>query len=166
MKRFLRFASVTVLAALVSGLLFGQNNPAVGAWKLNLAKSKPSTAPLAKSETRTVEAQGDGLKVSYDGINAEGLSFFYRYMATFDGKVNAITGSGQQWRDEQVNGADTIACKRIDTNTYEGTLKKAGKAVLTVTYTVSQDGKVTTLTVKGSDAKGQPTTEVSVWDKQ
>ena len=166
MKRFLLFATFAVLAALVSGLLFAQSNPAVGIWKLNLAKSKPSAAPLAKSETRTVDAQGDGLKVSYDGINADGLSFSYSYAANFDGKENPITGSGQQWRDEQVSGATTIALKRINTNTYEGTFKKAGKVVLTVRYTVSDDGKFTTLTIDGKDAKGQPTTEVSVWDKQ
>lgn len=166
MKRFLLFATVAVLAALMSGLLLAQSNPAVGTWKLNLANSKPSTTPLAKSETRTVIAQGDGLRVSYDGINADGLSFAYGYAANFDGKANPITGSGQQWREQQVNGADTIALKRINTSTYEGTLKKAGKVVLTVTYTVSEDGKVTTLTAKGSDAKGQPTTDVNVFDRQ
>ena len=166
MKRFLPFATVAVLAALVSGRLIAQSNPAVGTWKLNLAKSKPSAAPSAKSETRTVDALGDGLKVSYDGINAYGLSFAFSYAANFDGKENPITGSGQQWRDEQVNGATTIALKRINTNTYEGTFKKAGKVVMTVTYAVSQDGKVTTLTAKGTDAKGQPTTGVNVFDKQ
>ena len=165
MKRFLLFATVAVLAALVSGLLFAQSNPAVGTWKLNLAKSKPSAAPL-KSETRTVDAQSDGVKVSCDGINAYGLSFAFGYAANFDDKENPITGSGQQWRDEQVNGATTIALKRINTNTYEGTFKKAGKVVMTVTYAVSQDGKVTTLTARGTDAKGQPTTDVNVFDKQ
>jgi len=65
-----------------------------------------------------------------------------------------------------VNGATTIALKRINTNTYEGTFKKAGKVVMTVTYAVSQDGKATTLTARGTDAKGQPTTEVNVFDKQ
>jgi len=164
MNHFLPFATVVVLAALVSGLLFAQSNPAVGTWKLNLAQSKPSTAPL--TQTRTVDALGDGLKVSYDGISAYGLSFAFSYAANFDGKENPITGSGQQWRDEQLNGATTIALKRINTNTYEGTFKKAGKVVMTVTYAVSQDGKVTTLTAKGTDAKGQPTTDVKVFDKQ
>jgi hypothetical protein len=166
MKRYLVFATVTVLAALVSGLLFAQSNPAVGTWKLNLSKSSTSTAPPARSETRTVDAQGDGLKVSYDGINADGLSFAYSYRANFDGKDSPISGSGQQWRDEHVSGAGTVAFRRINMNAYEGTFKKAGKVVLTVTYTVSQDGKVTTLTVRGTDAKGQPTNDVSVWDRQ
>jgi hypothetical protein len=166
MKRLLVFATVAVIAALESGLLLAQTNPAVGTWKLNLAKSKPSTALLATSETRMVDVQGDGLKVSYEGINAYQLSFFYSYMVTFDGKSNPITGSGQQWRDEQVNGADTAAFKRIDTNTYEGTFKKAGKVVLTVMYAVSPDGKTTTLTAKGSDAKGGPINDITVWDKQ
>jgi hypothetical protein len=112
MKRFLLFATFAVLAALVSGLLLAQSNPAVGIWKLNLAKSKPSAAPLARSETRTVDAQGDGLKVSYDGINADGLSFSYSYAANFDGKENPITGSGQQWRDEQVLRSNPVHTTR------------------------------------------------------
>jgi hypothetical protein len=165
MKQILVVVTV-VLGVLVSGVLLAQTNPFIGTWKLNLAKSKPSSVPSAKSETRTVDAQGDGLKVSYDGINAYELSFAFGYAASFDGKENPITGSGQQWRDEQVNGATTVALKRINANTYEGTFKKAGKVVMTITYTVSQDGKVTTLTAKGTDAKGQPTTDVNVFDKQ
>ena len=161
MKRFLQFSSVTVQATLVSGLLFAQSHPAVGTWKLNLAKSKNTAAPLPKSGTRTVEAQGDGLKVNYDVVNADGASFSYGYTAKFDGKDNPITGSGKpNWRDEQLNGAETIALTRINTNEYESNLKKAGKVVLTVRIAVSKDGKVTTLTTK------QPTTDVSVYDKQ
>jgi len=69
--------------------------------------------------------------VDLDGINADGVSFAYGYTANFDGKDNALTGSGQP--------ADTIALKRINTNTYEGTLKKAGKVVSTTKVTVSDD---------------------------
>jgi hypothetical protein len=44
---------------------------------------------------------------------------------------------------------ERIALKLIETNTYEGTLKKAGKVVLTVKYAVSKGRKVTTLRAKG-----------------
>lgn len=165
MKQLLVIVTV-VLVMLASGVALAQSNPFIGTWKLNLAKSKPSAAPSAKSETRTVDALGDGLQFSCDGIGAYELSFAFRYAANFEGKENPITGSGQQWRDEQVNGATAIALKRINTNTYEGTFKRAGKVVMIVTYAVSQDGKVTTLTAKGTDAKGQPTTDIYVFEKQ
>ena len=158
MKRLTRFTIVGVLAVLVPYLLIADSNPAVGTWKLNLKKSKPGGAPLPKSETLTVEARGDGVKVDYDGLDADGEGFSYGYLANFDGKDNPMSGSGQP--------ADTIAIERIDPNTYKSTLKKAGQVTATVEILVSKNGKVTTLTVKGTDANGQPTIAVNVFEKQ
>jgi hypothetical protein len=45
-------------------------------------------------------------------------------------------------------------------------LKKSGNVVMTTRALVSKDGKVTTVTASGADAKGQPTKNVSVWEKQ
>ena len=157
MKSSLRFAILAVLALLVPGQIFAQT-PVVGSWKLNVKKSKPGNAALPRSEMRTVEARGDGVKVDYDGINANGDSFSYGYVANFDGKDNAITGDGQP--------ADTIALERIDTNTCRSTLKKAGQVIATEEILVSKNGKVTTLTIKETDASGQPTTAVNVFEKQ
>jgi hypothetical protein len=64
------------------------------------------------------------------------------------------------------SGADTIAIKRTDSNTFEATLTKAGKLISTSNVKVSQDGKVTIVTSKGTDKAGQPTTDVSVYGKQ
>jgi hypothetical protein len=64
------------------------------------------------------------------------------------------------------NGADTIAIKRIDANTFEITLKQAGKVVLTSSGVYSKDGKLRTLTSKGTNEKGQPTNTVGVYDRQ
>lgn len=158
MKRSLRLTTIALLAALVPGLLLAQSSPVVGTWKLNLKKSKPGNAPLPRNEIRTVEARGEGVKVDYDGINADGDGFSYGYVANFDSKDNPITGAGQP--------ADTIAIERIDTNTYRSTLKKAGQVTATVEILVSKNGKVTTLTVKATDANGQPTTAVNVFEKQ
>jgi hypothetical protein len=79
-------------------------------------------------------------------------------MSNFDGKDTPLTGSGQP--------ADTIAIERIDANTYRSTLKKAGQVTATVEIVVSKNGKVTTLTVKGTDANGQATTAINVFEKQ
>jgi hypothetical protein len=46
------------------------------------------------------------------------------------------------------------------------TLKKGGKIVGTSSATVSHDGKLLTLTTKGTDANGKPTKSVSIYDKQ
>ncbi len=149
-----------VAMTLASGLLRAQSNPAVGTWKLNLAKSKFSPGPVPKSRTRTVEAQGDGLKVSYEGVNGDGSRVAYSLTTNFDGKDSPYSGSGT------TNGAETVSVKRIDANTTQSTSKKAGKVVQTTRTVVSKDGKVTTQTSKGTNEKGQSTTRKAVYDKQ
>jgi hypothetical protein len=156
------FGSVTfaVLALLVPGVLRAQSNPLAGTWKLNTAKSKYSPGPAPQSQTRTVEADGNGVKVSIEGTAADGSHIAYGYAAKFDGKDNAFSGTGVP------GGADTTSLKRIDTNTYEATNKKAGKVLSTVRSAVSKDGKVLTVTVKGTNADGQPVSNVLIYDKQ
>jgi hypothetical protein len=58
MKRIL--ALIPVLALSLNALLLAQENPFVGTWKLNVAKSNFTGMQPPKSETRTVVAQGDG----------------------------------------------------------------------------------------------------------
>ena len=161
MKRLFTYATVVVLAVVSSGLLLAQSNPLVGTWKINLAKSKYSPAGTApKSDTLTIQAQGDGVKISADRVNADGSRIATSYVTNMDGKYSAISGPGFP------NGADTIAVKRVDANTSTGTGKKAGKVVYTRTMAVSKDGKVLTITAKGTDEKGQPTSSTTIWDKQ
>ena len=160
MERLLVFAMVVALSLVASGLLLAQSNPQIGTWKLNVAKSKYVTAPAPKSETRTVEAQGNGAQYSYEGVAGDGSRIAYSYTTNYDGKDSPISGMGQP------NGGDTIALKRINTNTTESILKKAGKVVLTVRSVVSKDGKVMTNTGTETNASGQPTKSVIVWDKQ
>ena len=65
-----------------------------------------------------------------------------------------------------VPNGDTIAVQRIDANTYESTVKKAGQVTMTVRSTVSKDGKTRTSTFKGKDAQGREVNNVVVYDKQ
>ena len=159
MKSVLRFVVIAVLAAVASSSLLGQSNPVVGTWKLDVAKSKSSPTPVAKSLTRTVTAQGDGAKYVFEGVPADGSPIAYAFIVTFDGKDAPITGSGP-------GGADTISIKRVNPSEYEATLKKAGKTVATSKAEVSKDGKVTTVTSKGTGSDGKPMSMTSVYDKQ
>jgi hypothetical protein len=45
-------------------------------------------------------------------------------------------------------------------------LKKSGKVVLTTRSVVSKDGKIRTVTGKGTNANGQATSNVTVYEKQ
>jgi hypothetical protein len=153
MKRILLFA-------IAAGVLLAQSNPFVGTWKLNLDKSKFSGAPAPKSQTATIEAVANGQKNTTEGIAADGGRTTYSYTAMYDSKDYPISGNGAP------GGADTIAIKHINANTNESTLKKAGKVVVTTKGTVSKDGKVRTVTRKGTDESGHSINTVSLFDRQ
>ena len=158
MKRVLTCAAVVVLS--MTGLL-AQSNPMVGSWKLNVAKSKYTPGPAPKSQTATVEAAGDGIKNATKGIAADGSAIAYEYTArSLDGKDYPLMGTGTP------GGGDTIAVKRIDANTFESTIKKAGKVVLTAKVVYSKDGKLRTITSKGTGKSGQPLSLVAVYERQ
>jgi len=158
MKRII--VPVVALAILVPGLLLAQSNPFVGIWKLNIAKTKFSFGPAPRNGTLIIEARGDGIKVSSEGTAGDGTPFAWTYTANYDGQDNAISGTGAP------GGADMIALKRIRRNQTEAAWKKAGKVVLTYRWVVSKNGKVTTITAKGTNANGQPVSMVMVGDKQ
>jgi hypothetical protein len=160
MKRILVVVTIVVLAVFMSGVLLAQTDSSVGTWKLNAAKSKSSPVPVPQSRTVTIEAQGKGVKASSEQTAADGTHTTWSYTANYDGKDNPISGTGAP------GGADTVALKRINANTTETTWKKGGKVVNTGRSVVSKDGKVRTTTGKGTDANGQPTSAVSVYDKQ
>jgi hypothetical protein len=158
MKRLLTCAAVAVL--IVTGLV-AQTNPMVGTWKLNQAKSKFTPGPAPQSQIATIEAAGDGIKNFTKGIAGDGSVIGYEYTAsTLDGKEYPVTGPGAP------SGGDTIAVKRVDPYTMESTMKKAGKVVQTNRVVYSKDGKLRTITTKGTSKSGQPTTSVAVYERQ
>ena len=58
MKRALTIFAVVVLTLAASGLILAQSDPAIGTWKLNVAKSKFSGPGSLKIDTRTYEVSG------------------------------------------------------------------------------------------------------------
>jgi hypothetical protein len=160
MKRSLIALSFLVLTSVASAPLLAQGNPFVGAWKLNVAKSKFEPGPGPKSQTRTVVAQGEGAKYDFEGIGADGTPFSYSFTVNYDGKDYPITGTGMP------GGADTIAIKRIGTNKAEATLKRSGKEIGKSQAEVSKDGTVSTVKSKGKTPDGKDYSTDSVYDKQ
>lgn len=159
MKRVLGYVAIAVLAVVGASALLAQSNPLVGTWKLNVTKSKYDPGPAPKSLTRTVEAQGNGVKYSFDGVGADGKPIVYGFSVQFDGKDNPISGSIP-------SGADTIAATRTDGDHFVATLKKGGKVIGTSKVSVSKDGKVTTVDSTGVTAAGGKTHDVQVYEKQ
>jgi hypothetical protein len=131
-------------------------NPRAGTWHLNVAKSKYSPGPAPKSHVLKIEATGDSETVTSEMMPAAGAKTVVTYTATYDGKPYPIKGS---------ESADTVMLKRIDANTSERIDSKNGKPTLTYTRAVSKDGKTMTVTIKGTNAQGEPVSNVSVFEK-
>jgi hypothetical protein len=159
MKRIIALVPVLALSLVTSGVLLAQENPFIGTWKLNVAKSKFSGMQAPKSETRTVVAQGNGETVTYEGIAANGSPISYSFTSNLDGKDSPISGT-------QPLGSDTVAAKRVDANTVRSISKKAGKTIYTTKTVVSKDGKVSTQMTIGFNADGVAISITTVWDKQ
>jgi hypothetical protein len=156
-KKFAAFATTLFFFVLALGVVAKAADQHSGTWKMNPAKSKYSPGPAAKSITATVEVDETGVKVNSEGTDGEGKPTHIQYDAKFDGQDYPITG---------VPNADTISVKRIDANTIQSTVKKGGEVVMTVTSTVSKDGKTRTSTFTGKDAQGHAVNNVVVYDKQ
>lgn len=150
-----RLLRIVFVIAAVSATLWAADEPIVGTWKLNVAKST-FNGPAPKSRTLKLEPSGNGFKLTTDEIDAQGKRDSSTYTANFDGKDYAA----------KTPFRDTIAWKRIDARTWETTSKKDGKVTDTSRRVVSPDGKMLTITTTGTNAQGQKVSRVSVYDKQ
>jgi hypothetical protein len=66
----MRFLPIAIL--LIGTTLSAADNPFLGTWKLNTAKSKSSPMPVAKSMTVKFEADGEKIRRTVTGVDAEG----------------------------------------------------------------------------------------------
>jgi hypothetical protein len=156
MKRLLIGVSVFVLTLAAAGVISAQSDPRIGTWKLNVAKTK--TTPPRTSETRTYESSGDSITMHDEIIFSDGSKQVYGVTGKADGKDYPYTG-------QPPAGAESQSVKHVG-NTFTDEGKKGSKLLFTTRVTFSKDGKVMTLTSKGTDANGQPINNVRVYDKQ
>jgi hypothetical protein len=131
---------------------FAADNPQMGTWKLNEAKSK-FIPGAPKNNTVVYEAAGDQIKVTVDGVDANGKPTHSEWTGKFDGKDYPLTGDPD---------ADTRSYKKIDARTMELTNKKDGKVVANAKIVVSADGKTRTVTLT---AAGKKVHSTAVYDK-
>jgi hypothetical protein len=131
-------------------------DPFIGTWKLNVASSKFSPGPAPKNGSVTFTAAGTGFRAVIQGAGAKDEKVMWEYTGSYDGKDVPLKGNPD---------GDTISVRRINANTVETTMKRAGKPTLTNTRTLSPDGKTMTVTTKGTNAQGQTVNNVQVFEK-
>jgi hypothetical protein len=157
--QLMRAAALGIGVVVLAGVdLAGQGTDAlVGTWELNVAKSKFSPGPGPKSETRTYVLAGPDIKATARGVDSTGKPTTAEWTVNYDGKDRPQTGNPD---------ADLLSLRRVDAFTIEFTQKRAGKVVITGTRTISKEGKVMTITTKGTNARGQTVNDVEVFEKR
>lgn len=158
MRRNLLVVSLAACAAIVlSGSAAFAADNWLGSWKLDVAKSKYVPGPGPKNQTLNFETTKDGIRLTSDGVNAEGAATHGGYVSKFDGKDVPWEGNPD---------ADLACPKRLDDNGYENTWKKDGKPTVMAKVGVSKDGKTLTVTQTGTDSQGRTVDSIAVYDKQ
>jgi hypothetical protein len=132
-------------------------DPAIGIWKLNLAKSTFGVVPPPRSYVVKAEAWEDGLKMSVDIVDDQGNETHPESAHKFDGNDYPLKGSPL---------ADTVSAKRIDERNIEAVWKKNGRVVLTTKTVISADGATATQTRTAKDAQGRTLEDVLFVEKQ
>ena len=155
MQRIIIFAVLSVLSV-GQGVMVAQSvsDAALGAWTLNHAKSTFSGAVPYRRITK-FEVVGDAIKETTYTMSTDKPSVLVEYTARLDGNDYPISNSI----------LTTVSLKRVDDRTVERTGKIRGQVVETETRTVSDNGKVLTVTTKGT-RDGTGYSSVQVYDRQ
>ena len=146
----------TTLLALLGLTTAMAAEPAVGTWKLNIAKSKLTTVP--KSAVTTITQDGNSRTLETHTVAADGKETHNKATSVLDGKEHPYTGT--------TGGYDTYIGRMASSHESVFEYKKAGKVVRTVRSNYSKDGKSRTATADGVDDKGKTFHTVSVYDRQ
>ena len=119
----------------------------MGTWRLNEAKSK--FAPGRPKNTMVVykDAAGGKVKITTDGIDANGKPTHGEWTGKFDGREYPVTGDPN---------ADMRSYKKVDDRTLDFTAKKGGKVTVTGRVVVAADGKSRTVTTSGTTGTAAP----------
>jgi len=151
-----RVILLTLAALFVSVTVCLADNPQMGTWKLNEAKSKFGPG-ATKNNTVVYEASGDSVKVTVDGVDGDGNAIHSEWTGKFNGKFYPVTGDP---------ASDMRSYRKINNHTMALTGKKGGKVNLTGRITVSTNGRTRTVTTTGKNSKGKWITNRAVYDKQ
>jgi hypothetical protein len=156
MKTAIRTIGMTIALSLAGSVAIFAADTNMGTWKLNEAKST-LTAGAPKNSTVMYEAAGDSVKVTIDGTDAKGAVTHSEWTGKFDGHDYAVTGDPT---------SDMRSYTRINKNTLNFAVMKAGKVDMTGRIIIAGNGKSRTVTTTSTDATGAKVTSTAIFDKQ
>jgi hypothetical protein len=131
-------------------------DPNVGSWKVNEAKSKiPAGAP--RNSTVTYTAEGNNYKCVVEGTDASGNPAHNEWTGKFDGKYYPVTGDSV---------SDSRAIKMTKPNRYKLMAKEGEKPTVNGEIVISEEGKTRTVTAHATSPDGKKMTTTTVYDRQ
>jgi hypothetical protein len=134
------------------------DDPILGTWQLNVAKSTFTPGPGWRSQIRTYSRVPDGgVSVSWSGVDANGERMQVNYTYKYDGRDYPMKGSASY---------DTLNALPIDAFTVKSQEKRDGNVAGVAIRKVSTDGRVLTITDNGTNRKGMKFSQVLVFDRQ
>jgi hypothetical protein len=131
-------------------------DPLIGTWRLNVANSKFNPGPQPRNQTRAYKTTPAGISVTVTTTDAQGKTTTVEFPAIYDGKTYPVKGPGP---------IDALALVKINNFQSRATLKHAGNVIASAERTISEDGRVLTISYKQPDEE-RPVDNVSVYDKQ
>jgi hypothetical protein len=151
-----QMTGLTIVLCLLGVAACLGDDPQMGTWKLNEAKSK--FAPGApKNHTVVYETAGDNVKITVDGTDKDGKSTHNEWTGKFDGKDYPVTGDP---------ASDMRSYEKVGDRVLKMKVKKDGKVTIKGRIIVSADGKSRIVTTGDAGAKGKGSKNRSVYDKQ
>ena len=154
--RTISFTAVLCLL-IVASAAYAAENPNMGTWKLNEAKSS-IPAGVAKNTTVVYSAAPGGMiKVTTDGVDGSDQPTHSEWTGKFDGKPYPVTGtSAYDARAVTAKGDRTLELDNL----------KGGKSVGKGKVELAKDGKSRTLEIDGKAPDGKTYKAKFVYDKQ
>jgi hypothetical protein len=153
--RFIHDGAGTAMTLKRASIAKAADDPFVGTWKQNVAKSRPFQNP-AKSDIAMITVIENGLKIVRDEIAADGKAKHEEQTMIFDGKDSPSV---------PFPGA-TQSCSRIDAYGFICVLKSGGQEIMKIYDLISSDGKTGTVIYTFRNSPVSEGVQTFVYDKQ
>src|SRR5262245_2114487 len=138
----IRMAGLTFTLCFFGAAVCLAQDPQLGTWKLNEAKSKFAPG-VPKNHTVVYETDRDNVKITVDGTDKEGKPTHNEWTGKFDGKDYPVTGDST---------SDMRSYTKVGDRVLNLTVKKDGKVTVAGRIVVSPDGKTRMVTATEAGA--------------
>jgi hypothetical protein len=131
-------------------------DPSIGTWKLNAAKSNVPAGAM-KNSTVVYVQQGDKIKCVTDGVVGTDTPLHIEWTGKFDGNDYPLIGDSE---------SDTRSYKKIDDHTLELINKKNGQVTVRARVVYARNFKTRTMTTVAIGDDGKKIITHAVYDKE